>query len=230
VGGGGAGVDVGAGGRGVAVLVGGPTVGEGGCVGVGDSGGAVGSGGEVGSGVSDGLATAVGVAVNVGTKVLVGVGVSAGAWNNPPREHPRSIAANRGRVNSAASFLLITLLSLSYCLHYSRFRVECKSVAGARASLAYAQPVRRRHAISHDVPLTSRGPHGLLSDRGVRVVHARRKPASRQWPPVVVGPGFGFPLSRPRMVHSSPVALDAEGEECGQEKKAGTGREGCVGM
>ena len=79
----------------------------------------------------------MGVEVKVGTKVFVGVGVAAGLWNSPPSEHPTSIAANRGRIKNATSFLLITLLSLPYCVHYSRLRTECKPVTGAdqRASL-----------------------------------------------------------------------------------------------
>ena len=147
MGGGGFGVDVGAGGRGVAVLVGGPRVGVGGSVGVGGTGGVVGSGGGVGSGVLVGLASTMGVEVKVGTKVFVGVGVAAGLWNSPPIEHPTSIAANRGRIMNATSLLLITLLSLPYCVHYNRFEAECKAVTGAdqRASLSI-WPMRNRYA------------------------------------------------------------------------------------
>jgi len=116
------------------VLVGGPTVGEGGCVGVGGSGGVVGSGVDVGSDANVALACTEGVAVKVGTKVLVGVTVAAGAPNRPPRDGPRTIAvdAPRTQTNATArattkivnSLLLISEFSLPLAVYYREIPVR----------------------------------------------------------------------------------------------------------
>lgn len=186
------------------MLVGGPTVGVGGCVGVGGTGGVVGSGVDVGSGAEVGLACTEGVAVKVGTKVLVGVTVAAGAPNRPPRDGPRTIAVDAPRTQTNATARATTKM-LNSLLLISEFSLQ---------NIAYYRMIRRRVQMRYSHGRCARRlPARAAGARSVECRHTSERLGA------ICRPG-----------RRSPPWLDAQREDSGRQEEEGPCGERRIGM